>query len=98
MGKVLGSLVDMVLSFVFTFGVGSVVVTEAYNFMRKESLTRVHRGLGSMRSFTEQLTCLRYDNNLNATRIHTGSCKGYWKREVMRKARIRASLNRNAGN
>ena len=87
MGKALGDLFNAVFSFVFTFGVGSLIVTEAYNFVRKESLTKIHGGLSSSLSYTQKLTCLRHDDNWRAKRIYSGGCKAYWKNYERRKAR-----------
>lgn len=86
MGKVLGDLFNAVFSFVFTFGVGSLIVTKTYNLVRNASFTKVHRGLSSSLFYTEKLTCLRHDDNWRAKRIYSGGCKDYWEDHERRKS------------
>jgi len=48
-----------------------------YHGVRDVSLNKVSKGLSPLSSFTEKMTCLRYDQNFKETRIKTGSCRGY---------------------
>ena len=49
------AILDILISIVFTIALG-VFGSNTYQALKKESLTKVHKGLPPLRSFTSKLT------------------------------------------
>ena len=59
------NLIDAIFKIILTFTIGSVSLKYLASNMQKEAITKVHKGLPSLSSYTNKLTGYKFDENMN---------------------------------
>ena len=69
------SIIDVLVSIIFAGSLSLYGLKELHDFVKKEALTKVSCGLGSMSKFTNALTCQKFDEKMNLVPLNTRHCK-----------------------
>jgi hypothetical protein len=72
---IIKGFIDDLLAILFTGGILTFGVSEAYFLIKKEALTKIQNGQPSLSKFTQALTCQKFDDNMNLVNITSGHCK-----------------------
>ena len=73
-GIIKGFINDL-LAILFTGGILTFGISEAYFLMKKEALTKIQEAQPSLSKFTESLTCRKFDDKMSLVKIASGHCK-----------------------
>lgn len=63
------SIINTIFAIIFTITAGKVGLDHFADYIREEALTKVHRGLPSLSSFTNKLTGGKFDEKMNYIKI-----------------------------
>jgi len=66
-------------------GGGGYLLKKAHDEIRTMALSKVSQGLSSTSKLNQMLTCLKYDDNYNESRIMTGHCGKHWRKVDQKK-------------
>tara|TARA_Y100000590_G_C15597924_1_gene968811 strand:+ start:201 stop:437 length:237 start_codon:yes stop_codon:yes gene_type:complete len=74
MTKIISNIMDIVVGYGLAFMIANYGIQEVYEIVRKEALTKVHQGLSSTSALTQQLTCKKFDEEMNLVPLREGHC------------------------
>ncbi len=73
--SVVKSICDFVISFAMAGAIGFYTIQNIGNWIKKEALTKAHKGLPSLSRITESMTCKKFDKNMNLVKSKKESCR-----------------------
>ena len=79
--KIISNLINALSSVILSIVIANYGASEFYSFLQKEVIRKVKIGLPSLSSMTNELTCQKFDKNMNLVPYTRGSCS---KKEVKR--------------
>lgn len=73
--SVVKSICDFIISIGLAGAIGFYSLQNSGNWIKKEALTKAHQGLPSLSRMTENMTCKKFDKNMNLIKSKKKSCR-----------------------
>jgi len=73
--SIVKSFCDLVIALGITGAIGFYSLQGFGSWIKKEALTKTHQGLPSLSRMTENMTCRKFDKNMNFVKSKRSICR-----------------------